>query len=281
MAVTDFDGDGINELFTIDKSVPAGEDASEPTGAVARVYAFDRPEPYEAASTAADNAISNYTAVMFGDLNGTAKGVVVDGATADGSMTTQIFVMEQGGLINYPAGVNTENYQNEYARPFGTAFYPRDINGDGYIELPTVKELPGISADMSLDPTSFLVEWRAFTEGGGSRLVLRALMNPKENYWFRLPYQLKDSISAINDTERRTVTYIRVTTDEAGNQFLGSTLFTIRVFTRSAWDSRGESGGYELLDIENDSVYCMQSYAHSEQDMAYVSQIREDFQLLS
>lgn len=281
MVLTDFDQDGVNELFTIDKSVPAEEEGVEPTGAQARLFVFDQNGPYEATASPADNSISSYSAVVFGDLNAKTRGVVVDGATADGSMTTQIFTLEEGKLQNYPTGVNSEGYQNEYARPSSTTFSARDINNDGYIELPAVSRLPGISEDMALDSTSYLVEWRALTAGGGSRLVLRALMNPRENYWFRLPYQLKDRICAINDTERRIVTYTEVTEDAEGNKFLGSTLFTIRVFTRSAWESWGESGGYILLVAQGDSVYCMQMLARNERDRNYVQQVADGFKLLS
>ncbi len=281
LAVTDFDGDGVDELFTIDKSVPAEEEGAAPNPARARVFTFDQGKPLEAAGTDADNSMATYSSVVFGSLNASTQGVVVDGATADGSMNTQVFLFDGDKLVNYPQGVNSESYENEYSRPSATSFYARDINGDGYIELPAVSRLPGLSEDVEVDSTSFMVEWRALGPDGQSRTVMRTLMNPRENYWFRLPYVLQGGICAVNDPERRTVTYTKVVTDQDGNQLLGGKLFSIRVFTKAAWEGRGEYSGYTMLAAQNDSVYGIQITASNRQDRLYVEKIAGDFRLLA
>lgn len=279
MTVTDFDGDGANELFTIDKYVTADEEGAEPVPASARLYAFDKQTPYEIASTQADNDISNYTSMTFGQLNAETQGVVVDGSTADGRMTTQIFLLDGGVLTNYP--MDGEETVNPFSRPSTTTFSARDINGDGFIELPTVVQLPGIPEDVALDSTSYMVEWQGFSSVGSTRLVLRALMNPRENYWFRLPYELRGRVCAINDVARRTVTYTEVVAGEDGSQRLGSALFAIRVFTQSSWESRGETSGYTQLTAQNDSVYGMQVFTKDPSLLRYVEDIAAGFQLLT
>ena len=55
----------------------------------------------ELASTAADNSLTNYTSIHFGALDRDLSGVVLDGAKADGSMTTQVFYVEDGLLKGY------------------------------------------------------------------------------------------------------------------------------------------------------------------------------------
>ena len=134
---------------------------------------------------------------------------------------------------------------------------------------------------MELDSTSYMVEWHALTQQGESRLVLRALMNPRENYWFRLPYPLLGRISAANDVERRTVTYTEVITNEDGSQLLGGKLFSIRAFTRAAWESRGEFSGYSMLASQGDVVYGIQITTKNEQDRKCIEEIVESFQLLT
>lgn len=280
MVVTDFDGDGVNELFTIDKSVAAEKEDEETIPARASLYAFDGDKPYEAAAVEADNSISSYSAVVFGRLGAKDWGVVVDGATADGSMNTQVFFLEEGRLQNYPTQVNTEGYVNEYARPSAAALTARDINGDGYIELPVAMQLPGVSEDAVLDSTSYMVEWKSQTVGNSSRVVLRALMNMRENYWFRLPYTLQGRICAIHDTERRTVTYTEVKSDQEEVPLLGGTLFSIRVFNQSAWESRGESSGYVMLAQQNDSIYGIQINTRDKQFRRAAEDIMKSFSLL-
>lgn len=283
MAVTDFDGDGVNEVFTIDKYLPPEGEEGEASPAMARVYRFVDGQVRAVASVEADNSITNYTALSFGKLSAQLPGVAVDGAKADGSMTTQLFFFdEQGSLQNLPEGVNGENYQNPFSRPSTTSFTCRDINEDGILEFPAVSLLPGISSDVTPDSTSYLVEWRTLDKNGDFRAVLYAMMNPRENYWFQVPMWLRQQLSASNNTSTRTVTYTQVVDQEEGDQpLLGSPLFSIRVFTRSAWESRGQSSGYQQLAAQGDLVYGIQSLTQDDSGQRVMEEVRENFRLLS
>ena len=283
MAVTDFDGDGVNEVFTIDKYLPPEGEEGEASPAMARVYRFVDGQVRAVASVEADNSITNYTALSFGQLSAQLPGVAVDGAKADGSMTTQLFFFDgQGSLQNLPEGVNGENYQNPFSRPSTTSFTCRDINEDGILEFPAVSLLPGISSDVTPDSTSYLVEWRTLDKNGDFRAVLYAMMNPRENYWFQVPMWLRQQLSASNNTSTRTVTYTQVVDQEEGDQpLLGSPLFSIRVFTRSAWESRGQSSGYQQLAAQGDLVYGIQSLTQDDSGQRVIDEVRENFRLLS
>ena len=282
LALTDFNRDGVSEVFTVDKFLPAETEEDEPTPAAARVYSYNGFSMKERYIAAADNSIASYQSAVFGRLTQTMWGVALDGAKADGSVTTQIFYLKDNALINAPEGVNTEEYTNQFTRPSAASFLSRDINGDGIIELPSVTLLPGISEDVTPDSTSFLVEWRRWQKGGGSLLAARVLLNVGENYWFRLPHQMEGKITASNDAARRTVTYTRVTrSEETDEPLLGETLFSIRVFTRAAWESRGESGGYEMLSMQNDLVYGMQVRTFDPEMIKYINEIKQSFSLLS
>ena len=283
MAVTDFDGDGVNEVFTIDKYLPPEGEEGEASPAMARVYRFVAGQVRAVASAEADNSITNYTALSFGKLSAQLPGVAVDGAKADGSMTTQLFFFDgQGSLQNLPEGVNGENYQNPFSRPSTTSFTCRDINEDGILEFPAVSLLPGISSDVTPDSTSYLVEWRTLDKNGDFRAVLYAMMNPRENYWFQVPMWLRQQLSASNNTSTRTVTYTQVVDQEEGDQpLLGSPLFSIRVFTRSAWESRGQSSGYQQLAAQGDLVYGIQSLTQDDSGQRVMEEVRENFRLLS
>lgn len=277
MAVTDFDGDGVNEVFTIDKYLPPEGEEGEASPAMARVYRFVDGQVRAVASAEADNSITNYTALSFGKLSAQLPGVAVDGAKADGSMTTQVFTLEDGLLLNSPAGVNSESYQNPFSRPSAAVFTSQDVNGDGLLEIPVASQLPAIPEDVSLDSTGFLVEWVNADTSGNYETALTALMNLGENYWFRLPASLVGKISASNNTAARSVTYTEVVTGEDGSQLLGSPLFTIRVFTRSAWDSRGETSGYEQLAAQGDLVFGIQTLTQDAEHLRAIAQIRSQF----
>lgn len=282
MALTDLDGDGISEVFTVDKFVAAEQEGDEPSPAKARLYAWQGDAMAEICSTDADNSISIYSAIFSGSITSSLQGVVLDGAKADGSLTTQVFYLEDGKLVNSPPEVNMEDHINPFSRSASAPFLSRDINGDGIVEIPTASLLPGIPEDVVPDSTSFLVKWNAFHKKLLGRPVMTALMNLTENYWFRLPAGLEGQITASNDPDRRSVTYTQVTKpNEEGQQFLGAPLFSIRVFTRSAWDSRGQSGGYELLAAQADTIYGIQIFTEDEQMLRYIHRIRQDFKLIT
>ncbi len=281
MALSDLDGDGICEVFTVDKFLAAEKEGEEPTPAKARVYAWQDGSMTEICSADADNSISSYSQAVFGKLAPALQGVVLDGAKADGSMTTQVFYLQDGALVNFPAGVNTEGYSNPFSRPSTAPFLSRDINGDGYLEMPLVSPLPCPLEEAPLDSTSYQVKWQTVLQSMENRTAVRALMNSAEGYWFRLPYQLEGKIAASNDTARRTVTYTGVMeSTETGEKLLGFPLFAIRVFTRSAWESRGQSSGYERLDSQNDLVYGIQTMTKDEDALRYIEGIKKDFHLL-
>lgn len=282
MAITDFDQDGVSEVFTVDKFLPAETEEDSPTPAAARVYAWRDGAMAQVYEADADNSISSYSSALFGKLNHTLWGIALDGAKADGSLTTQVFYLEDGALVNSPAGVNTEEYVNEFARPSTAPFLCRDIDGRGILEIPSVSLLPGIPEDVSPDSTSYQVEWRIFQPDAPSLVRDRALMNSAENYWFCLPYSLVGKITASNDAARRTVTYTAVTeSPETGEKLLGSPLFSIRVFTLSSWESRGESSGYELLASQNDAIYGIQILTWDRGQISLIEEIKKNFKLLS
>lgn len=281
MTATDFDSDGVIEVFTVDKYLAAEEEGAEDLPALAHLFAWEEGALQELASTAADNSLTNYTSIHFGALDRDLSGVVLDGAKADGSMTTQVFLLEEGTLRNIPSGANAESYQNPYARPSTAPFVSQDINGDGLLELPVVSQLPVLSQGVTLDSTSYLVQWSRFQAQGEPEAVLYALMDLGESYWLELPESLVGKISASNDSARRTVTYTEVVASEDGVQLLGSPLFAIRVFTQSAWDSRGVTSGYEKLAVQGDLVYGIQVFTRDEAYLRAIGQIRQGFHIIA
>ena len=52
------------------------------------------------------------------------------------------------------------------------------------------------------------------------------------------------------------------------------------MFTRSAWDSRGETSGYQLLAQRGDLVYGIQTLTQDEAYESALAQIQETFTLI-
>ncbi len=282
MVLADLDGNGLQEVFTVDKAVPAETEADSPTPATARLYAWDGTTMGEKADTPADSNITSYSQTLFGRLGADLNGVVLDGVRADGSLTTQVFCLENGFLTNYPQGVNTEEYATAFQRPSSAPFLSRDIDGDGTLEIPRTSLLPCLPEDAVPDSTSYLVEWTAFRKPGVGQLVARCLMNQAENYWFRLPYKLRDRITAVNDTAAHTVTYREVLPqgENGDGPSLGGEIFSIRVFTRAAWDREAEQAGYELLTTQGDVFYGIRGGSRASDWVSFRQTVKSSFSLL-
>lgn len=282
MVVTDLDCDQVNEVFTVDKFLPAEAEGDEPTPARACVYAWNNGTMQEIYAADADNSISTYSAINFGRLSPTLWGVLLDGAKADGSLTTQVFYLKDQRLWNSPANVNTEEYVNPFSRPSSAPFLCRDINGDEILDIPVVSQLPGLPEETVLDSTCYLVDWSMFLSEDTHRPRTTALMNLVENYWFRVPSQLIGAISTQNDSENRTVTYYRAFQSNGNGSWMqGMPLFSIRAFPRAVWDLQAESSGYELLATQSDTVYAIRVKTRDKTFLEYIRQIRESFKLLS
>ena len=177
--------------------------------------------------------------------------------------------------------MNGEEYQNPFARPSSAPFTSQDINGDGLLELPVTTQLPALSPGAALDSTCYSVAWSRLLENGETRPVLHTLMNLSEGYWFRLPQQLVGKVSASGDADRRVVTYTQVVESDDGVQLLGSPLFAVRAFTRSAWDSRGVTSGYEQLAAQGDLVFGIQIFTEEPDALRAIQQVRRSFHVIA
>lgn len=282
LVLTDFDHDGTMEIFVIRRPVPAADESEQSEPARAELLTLQGDELVSGLSVEADNSIVKYSSLVFGKISRDQYAVVLDGAKADSSMTTQIFYIgDSGRLLNIPPGVNTEGVANPLYRPAGAGGIARDIDGDGIIEFPVVSMLPAIADPAAVDSTSFLVDWSKFdSEKMEYRSTKKTLVNYAEGYWFTLPQSLAGKITAINDSKLKAVTYYSVSEKAGENQepLMGSPLFTIRVFTRAAWQQRGQTSGYEKLDEKDDYVYGIAVSATDEMIGPSIGTIKRSFQ---
>ncbi len=271
MALTDFNSDGVNEVFLTLRMVPTTEEGAENTPAQSLVYEYMGDGMKRTYSVQADNSVTGFSSVSFGNITEKLCGVFLDGTKADSSRTTQIFYFDESGYFrNFPFGVNDAGILNPTFRPAGATFNSRDINKDGIIEIPMVNALPLVSSaspeeNPPPDSTSFFVDWNTYNGNGQFRSVLPTLMNIPEGYFFEAPSYIKWGITAVNDTKQRTVSYVEVSESENDTEgdaspVLGSTLFVIRVFTKHSWENMGQAGSYEILAEQGDYIYTILDY---------------------
>lgn len=282
LSLTDFDGDDVQELFLMQRFQSAADENTDHVPAKAELFTYQDGKMVSCHQQQADNSITQYNAISYGMISQGQYGVVVDGAKADGSSSTQVFFIQDGVFSVFPPNLNEENSNDLFYRPSRAAFVSRDLDGDGILEIPVIQLLPALSSDIVPDSTSFQVHWVQMDRTYGYRSVCYTLMNTGENYYFEIPSWYVGSVTAINDSRLRAVTYYAVENPEteASKSLLGSRLFTIRVFNKTAWEQRGLPGGYEMLTQQGDLIYGVVIHNTENGFGGLIDSMRARFQLL-
>lgn len=281
--LTDFDEDGKDEIFLITRPVVESETQAEGLPAQAIIFSFKNEMFNRTYQAEADSSVVRYPSIVFGKISADTKAVVLDGMKADSSMTTQLFYFDNDGIFrNSQESVNTESSMYDFYRPPSLYVLSTDANGDGVIELPSGSLLPTITDSATTDSTSYLVSWLRYGENGNSRTSVYTLVNSTEGYYFRLPISLLNKITTVNGLNMRAVTYyLAEYPEESEEPLIGSPLFAIRVFSQSAWEQRGEPGGYEIMQVQGDLVYAIFTTTTDENYIKLIDEIKQNFKLVA
>lgn len=286
MVLTDFDRDGVSEICLMQWPVLAQDETTEGDPAFAEVISLKGDEVRSLYKTEADSSIVRFASLQFCKITEDTYGVVADGAKANSSMNTQIFYMDDaGGFVGYPKKPNDPNTVNVFYRPAGASYTARDIDLDGVTEVPVAIQLPALGAAASPDSTSFLVKWVQPQLDSQEELKIMkiTMMNVGENYWFQVPDWMEGKLTATNDSKLRAVTYTEVVTGEGeeSEPLMGSPMFTVRVFSYSAWEQRGEPAGYEKLTEQNGYVYGILVYDNHANYSYSIDKIKQSFTIMT
>lgn len=288
MVMTDFNSDDVNEIFLVQRATTSQDGSAEVIPAVASLLSLKNGSVDLLSQLHMDNSIVRFSNMSFGLLSRDLLGIAVDGMKADSSMTTQIFYMnEMGNLTIFPASPNSSDTVNPFSRPERLTFGARDINGDGMLEIPVVTRQAVMAEGTVADSTSYLVNWYNFNPKLENSYIKTsyALMNSAENYMFKPPGWLSTEIIAYNDSALRAVTYSTIihSTGEDGSEvpLIGSAIFTIRVFSQTAWEEWGVTGGYEKLVEKDQQIYGLFTMTTDEKYLGAIEKIKDSFTLIS
>lgn len=233
--LTDFNGDGVKELFTAGLSAQGEREGK--TAPSARVYGMEGAGLTLLWETSLDAGVVKYSGAVFGHLPGGDRAVFLDGQKADGCTVTQIAAVEKNTLgILPPAG---EEYRR-FIRPPQMQIGCRDIQGDGYVEIPWVRLTAGHTQDTSQPSTAYLVDWMRYDPRTGKAVsVLPTIVSVEENYYVELPRYLKHNIVCFEE-EAGGQTFSKIEQGAGDGILRWTELLTIRSFTRSQWQEAQE-----------------------------------------
>lgn len=258
MLLTDFDGNGIQELFVLETAGQQQEDGTV-TVPLGRLFRFDSELSYVSQTVPLDTSVTRYSAASFVQISSWRSAVVVDGVKADGKMLTQVIGYDSSAeMLISPLSNPTSEELNETDRASVVAVTSRDINGDGVIEIPTT-ELLLEQADQVVDSTGYRVTWNTYSLADNRFTpVCSSILNASENYLVLLPAD-EERIACANDTVTRTATFFRYTRKGYDGLVIGrEDLAAVTVYSEEEWKAREDENEDEiLLDSVAGRVYVL------------------------
>jgi len=247
MLITDFDSDGVQELFVLDIAGQPGEDGTvmAPLG---HLYRFDGAQPYESLTVPLDAAVVQYSSASFAQLNSWRYGAVLDGIKADGRMITQVVALDQAnGRLLSPLSNAPAETPNKTDRTSILAVTARDINSDGVLEIPTAEEL-FVPENGTADSTGYSVTWNTYSpDDNAFTPVVRSIVNTAENYFIQLPLGM-DKIACQNNPVTRTATFFGYSRKDTAGELTGrENLFSVTVYDEAVWEEKDKEASDDVL----------------------------------
>lgn len=245
MAVMDFDGNKLDEIFTANVSV-----GDQP--ALARLYSLRNNTAEMIGSCRLDNGVTKYSSVQTGLINERQKGIVLDGMKNANTLVTELIYWDSENKILRSPFYDADA-QNANSTLRNTSVVSKDINGDRIIEVPIVNLMPGYTGAAAED-AAYLTNWHRYdTKNDTFVRVMSMVLNYSDGYWFLVPDMWRGKITTKMDTATRTLTFyewIPATKISAGAQ--GAPLLKIQVFSQEEWRrGLGTTGFFKLMDADS------------------------------
>ena len=273
MTVMDFDGDGVDEIFTANVTV-----GDQP--AAARLFRI-KDDSIELMGTAPlDAGVTQYVSFKTGLINVNQNGVVLDGSKTANTMVTELLYWnKKTKTLQAPfydaASKSAKNTERN------TSVVSRDINGDKILEIPIVTLMPGYTGATTED-AAYLTTWHRYDTSTNTFIrVMSMVIDYSDGYWFSIPDLWRGKITTKMDAASRTMTFYRWAPGAKGSAGkTGSALLKIEAFTQKEWATSSDTKGFFKLE-EGDSVVFAAALPSPDDPLAMTAaEVKNAFQLI-
>lgn len=245
MVLGDFDGDNRDELVIVYRNF---NDGSTAACLLQLQYNLSGNLQLVPLGTAAlDSAVYNYINAQAGYFSYSDYGMILDGLRSDGKYISEVVYWDKESqqLIAPTNDINTSRAVT-FIRSAPTV--SQDIDGDGIIEIPRDKLLPGYTE--SSEKPLYLTSWFKLTDAG-VRLVFQAIMRNDHGYFLTFEPGWDGSVTAQPDQNAAIMYFYH--TDEDDDMPFSNELFRIKIFTLDEWKNRSKDSEDNSETVEDNT----------------------------
>ena len=243
--LTDLNGDGAKEILCITDS---GAEAS----AAVTYYTYVGGQMKTGQELRLSENYSDILNIAQGTLEDGTEAVLITG-TAEDQMKTDVLIQnDQAELTAVDCGTLGSS-----ARLQGGGLYPRDMDGDGNLEIPKGKVLPEYEAGSG---TQWTVEWYGLTAKGKSGLKCSTYHCFDEGWYLELPESWDDAISVREKSETDgtcTIHSVGFYQKSSGRK-AGAEIVTIYALYGAARQEQVEARGLTSLYSDTDMILAVE-----------------------
>lgn len=243
--LTDLNGDGAKEILCITDS---GAEAS----AAVNYYTYVGGQMKTGQELRLSENYSDILNIAQGTLEDGTEAVLITG-TAEDQMKTDVLIQnDQAELTAVDCGTLDSSAQLQ-----GGDLYPRDMDGDGNLEIPKGKVLPEYEAGSG---TQWTVEWYGLTAKGKFGLKCSTYHCFDEGWYLELPESWDDAISVREKSETDgacTIHSVGFYQKSSGRK-AGTEIVTIYALYGAARQEQVEARGLTSLYSDTDMILAVE-----------------------
>ena len=257
-SIIDIDNNGKNDILTV-KYATAGNSAEY----TASFLSYEGTKIKEKSHFTLDKSLNSVAAICFDHTDNGAR-IFIDGYKADSGMLTDCFAWNN--IDNsFERYIVSGNSVASLTSRTSTVFC-KDINSDGFIEIPMEEYLPNISdkGNKTNNLGTSLITWLWINENDTEFVESRIILS-QYGYSFQFNKQMLGNVSVVNDTEKSLLTFYSFKS-ENGIIVKDESLFSIMTLTEFDLDIISElSFYYSLIDQVKDKYYYCRIYDAAEE----------------
>ena len=253
MEVIDLNADGEQELVTV---VP------DKVSQMATAMMFTRTDDgfRKLSETQLSGVAADYIGVTKGELSEGTTALFLDYSKGGGQYGTDVVYCAGGRItspVNRRVGADGTSYNliSRFTNDYMTDIRCRDIDGDGYVEIPSMTPLPGYET-LQKSEQLCAVEWYCVEKNTYKRRFY-SYYSSKYNFALIFPSRWQGIVSAVVNSQDDEIVFISYSAEKGVTVDKSTELLRIRTIDKEDTERLVNSKDFRMIGENEESVICI------------------------